>query len=187
MLYRVAPCGEFPNDNPSLHGGAIWLCTEPCADASCELPVPDARPEPVVTANEPAATDQLAVYEVAGELEEDVATVEVVEDLEFDDRAFDEPIPGASVEDDVLEVTTEGEHPTPPREIPSLTRSKALLVSSKRSRSRAARTPERWDACKLSLADRGWTVSPSTSPSPKPWWLVPWSSERTGAPCAPPD
>jgi hypothetical protein len=128
MPYRVAPCGEFPNDNPSLHAGAIWLCAEPCANASCELAVPDAPLEPVVTANEPAVTDRLAVYEVASELEEDVATVEVVEDLEFDDHAFDEPNPVASLEDDVLEVTAEGEHPetttedTPPDAFESFAR-----------------------------------------------------------------
>jgi hypothetical protein len=111
MPYRVAPCGEFPNDNPSLHGGAIWLCAEPCATASCELPVLAAALEPVVTTTEPARTDHLAVPEVASELEDDVAAVEVVEDLKFDDHAFDEPIPVASFEDEVLEVTGQGEGP----------------------------------------------------------------------------
>jgi hypothetical protein len=41
MPYRVARCAEFPNDNPSLHQGAIWICAEIGAGASCELPPPD--------------------------------------------------------------------------------------------------------------------------------------------------
>jgi hypothetical protein len=73
MPYRVAPCAEFPNDNPSLHEGAIWLCAEIGADASCELRAPE---------------EGVALVEV----------VEVVEDLAFDD-AFEEQVAVPSDED----------------------------------------------------------------------------------------
>ena len=37
MLY-ISPASEFPNDNPALHDGAIWVCEAPCAIATAELP-----------------------------------------------------------------------------------------------------------------------------------------------------
>src|SRR5580658_8272087 len=80
MPYRVAPCAEFPNDNPSLHEGAIWLCAEIGAGASCELRAP----------------------------EEDVAVVEVVEDLAFDD-AFEEQVAVPSDDDRAPEELGESE------------------------------------------------------------------------------
>ena len=39
---RVAPCAEFPNDNPDLHHGAIWGCAELGHEPACEHPRPRA-------------------------------------------------------------------------------------------------------------------------------------------------
>jgi hypothetical protein len=36
--FARALCAEFPNDNPELHGGAIWFCARINDDVACELP-----------------------------------------------------------------------------------------------------------------------------------------------------
>lgn len=38
MPSYISPASEFPNDNPELHDGAIWVCVSPCAMATAELP-----------------------------------------------------------------------------------------------------------------------------------------------------
>ena len=38
MSNYISPAAEFPNDNPALHEGAIWVCVSPCAVATAELP-----------------------------------------------------------------------------------------------------------------------------------------------------
>jgi len=75
--FRVAPCSEYPNDNPGLHRGAIWCCAEVGADASFELP------------------GDL----VKDELEDaDTEVIEIVEELSFDDPV-EEPASPASASD----------------------------------------------------------------------------------------
>jgi hypothetical protein len=44
--FRIAPCSEYPNDNPGLHRGAIWRCVEVGVDASFELPDDPVKDEP---------------------------------------------------------------------------------------------------------------------------------------------
>mgnify|MGYP001428332713 CR=1 FL=1 len=44
-MVSLAP--EFPNDNPELHRGVIWVCLEPTGPARPERLTPDAPPEPV--------------------------------------------------------------------------------------------------------------------------------------------
>jgi len=69
------PCAEFPNDNPALHGGAIWLCLEVTGAAVCERPV-----EPPVAGVEVAIEVEA---EVAEELEAElpVPVIEIAEEL----------------------------------------------------------------------------------------------------------
>jgi len=61
---RVARCSEFPNDNPALHEGAIWLCEPIGAAPSCELRAPDP---------------------VEPEVEDEAGTIEVVQELTFEE------------------------------------------------------------------------------------------------------
>jgi hypothetical protein len=81
----AAICSEFPNDNPALHRGAIWLCMGTSGAATCELPVTpdrlDARERRAVEASQQAA--DLTVAEVAacaGELGPENDAVEPVSD-----------------------------------------------------------------------------------------------------------
>jgi hypothetical protein len=105
MANRVARCSEFPNDNPSLHDGAIWICAEIGAEASCELPAQREADEQAVstvdavevgaelheTLVDPVAESAAEPEEEAPE--EDAGVIEVVEDLAFED-ALDEHGPG---------------------------------------------------------------------------------------------
>lgn len=102
MLYRVSPCAEFPNDNPSLHEGAIWICAEIGADISCELPVSrGARQEDVAT-DEDVELRETGVAEVEAEPAEEAGVIEVVEDFAFED-AFEEHGPVTSSEEETVE------------------------------------------------------------------------------------
>jgi len=83
----VSLASEFPNDNPALHRGVIWVCTEPTGGARPERPQLGSAGAP--TALAPAKHDSLAPPE--DELD-DAADPILVEELE--------PIE-ASVEGDV--------------------------------------------------------------------------------------
>jgi hypothetical protein len=86
------PCAEFPNDNPSLHRGAVWFCAELRGEATFEAPA-----APATTA-EPATDPAPPVLE-ANDASDDI---EIVEDLGFDGDIEDESVPPPS-----CEVTTE--------------------------------------------------------------------------------
>jgi hypothetical protein len=43
----VTPSAEFPNDNPALHRGAVWVCTRVVGAATAELPEPVSEPDAV--------------------------------------------------------------------------------------------------------------------------------------------
>jgi hypothetical protein len=90
-----AACAEFPNDNPALHGGAIWRCVEVRGDAVCERALAAAPEEDAGTQVEPTPTaptvlgqvDELAdqvtmlVEEVAA-LVAPIAPIEAIEAIE---------------------------------------------------------------------------------------------------------
>jgi len=63
-----AACAEFPNENPALHLGAIWLCLDVCGEVTCERP----------------AESELE-HEAPWDPEEDDGDIEIVDDLGFDD------------------------------------------------------------------------------------------------------
>lgn len=83
------PASEFPNDNPELHDGAIWVCLEPCGALQVETPAREDRPSMVLPAgthlHEEGALPSLAelVRDVGLDVEDDI----VIEELEF----FDPP------------------------------------------------------------------------------------------------
>ncbi len=118
MPYRVALCSEFPNDNPSLHEGALFLCSEIGAAASCELALPDGVTNHVIAMAEPMDFGGGGVADGAVELEEDVVIVEVVEDFTFEDD-FEDQVSVTSLEEETTvhdtasesrELTTEATH-----------------------------------------------------------------------------
>jgi hypothetical protein len=87
-----AACAEFPNDNPALHGGAIWRCTEVVGTLSCVVPI---RVPVVETVVEPGPTqirpvdlvafEAIEALEPRDEAENDDAAIEIVDDLDFSD------------------------------------------------------------------------------------------------------
>lgn len=109
------PCAEFPNDNPALHLGALWVCLETTGPATCEppdepepvvvLPVePEAivLVEPVPIVLEPPAPSTDPVPPVLEAVEDgDDADIEIVEELVFEDVVDESPEPAhADVIDD---------------------------------------------------------------------------------------
>jgi prevent-host-death family protein len=83
ISYMQTACSEFPNDNPGLHQGAIWLGAK-IAPASCELP-PRIEHAALAPLHEP--------HEDA--IDEESEPIEIVDDLAFADGDFgpsdDEP------------------------------------------------------------------------------------------------
>jgi hypothetical protein len=108
----VSPAAEFPNDNPALHRGAIWVSEEPCAPLVAEpvdirlahmveelvadlvdapAPVPEPAPAPALTldlSTEPTREAPL----VADEEDDADEPIEIVDELED----FDIPEPAPS-------------------------------------------------------------------------------------------
>lgn len=90
-----AACAEFPNDNPALHRGAIWRCTEVLGTLSCELPAPLSIPETVLESShaqagpaERVGFEVLEAAEPCDDPEDDEAAIEIVDDLDFDVDPF---------------------------------------------------------------------------------------------------
>jgi hypothetical protein len=113
----VTPCAEFPNDNPVLHLGAIWVCLEVTGPASCERPEapepvvvlavqPEAivvvEPEPIVLEAPEPSTDPVPPVLEAVE-EEDDEEIEIVEDLAFGDVVDESPEPANAEGAEVVE------------------------------------------------------------------------------------
>ncbi len=120
---RVTPCAEFPNDNPDLHHGAMWVCMELGREPTCKLPLPRAlapaegvvswlvneepeperEPEPELEA--PVSLPSLPVSHLAladglddDLLDDDPEPIEIVDDLSFEDAADDERADAEAVE-----------------------------------------------------------------------------------------
>ncbi len=124
----VAPCAEFPNDNPALHSGAIWRCLdlngaatwEPAravapalrSEAAVE-PTHEVRPtEPTILAgnetHEPAAVE--AEIARPGDDAADGCDIDVVDDLGFDEGIVEEALEACAAESMALG-TDEGAEP----------------------------------------------------------------------------
>jgi hypothetical protein len=111
----VAFCSEFPNDNPALHRGALWVGSAVGGGAWCEAPeeeVVEAKVESLVTAVSELASE---LAEVADEpptdpgppiLEADDPDddIEIVEDLAFDELVDEAPAAPAPAESSVFPV-----------------------------------------------------------------------------------
>ena len=68
-IRTIAPCAEFPNDNPELHEGAVWVCLEVTGSAQA-----------IVRQDAPAS---LATPSIADD-EDDEDDIEIVDDLPMD-------------------------------------------------------------------------------------------------------
>jgi hypothetical protein len=109
----VTACAEFPNDNPALHRGAIWLCLEVTGAAVCKRPPPEAvvvaevlvaeappEPEIEVVVAYPVADPPTDPTPPVLEAEDDADDIEIVDELAFDEVIDESPVP---------EVVNEGE------------------------------------------------------------------------------
>jgi hypothetical protein len=118
-VWGRAPCSEFPNDNPALHGGSSWFASDERGRLSCVLPTKvqteeaDAQPVAVVPEAEPVTQPELdhavnvAAFEA--ELEEEPGLIEVVEELSVDGMVDEfEPSTEALACNDGLEGEEEG-------------------------------------------------------------------------------
>jgi hypothetical protein len=84
-VHRVAACSEFPNDNPALHLGSIWVALAIGSPPGCELPVQGAEVQ--------AAPAAVAVWgegnDASGDQDnapdDDAEPIEIVDDLGFDE------------------------------------------------------------------------------------------------------
>ena len=96
--FPVTASAEFPNDNPELHDGAMWVCLEPCgaAVATSEIrrgPEGIAAALELDLAREPSIAAPMFGSSGADDDESD-DTIEVVDELEdFDisEPAFSDP------------------------------------------------------------------------------------------------
>src|SRR5580704_11665565 len=96
----LAACAEYPNDNPGLHRGAIWMCPGVTGPATCDRRVVEAPALPVDAEDCPleapappleAATDPTPpVLETADG--DDGGDIEIVEEIVF------EPVAQESIE-----------------------------------------------------------------------------------------
>ncbi len=100
MSNYISPAAEFPNDNPALHEGAIWVCVSPCAIATAELPERESAGERV--------GERVVAVAVALAVEVEVpVAVEAAPVLEL---AIDETViasPIAPDDDDEIEIVDE--------------------------------------------------------------------------------
>jgi hypothetical protein len=99
-----AACAEFPNDNPVLHGGAIWFCAQVVGPAVFEAPEAPERVQaadlamleaPVEGMTPDPRTDPAPPVLEAEDPGDDI---EIVEDLALD-GFVDEPVAGAPGEE----------------------------------------------------------------------------------------
>jgi hypothetical protein len=95
-----SPASEFPNDNTALHGGAVWVVSEPCggwwAEGAEATPTPTTNMDPIPMANESNATQSTQAYDpyLEDEASADDEGIEIVDELEpldFDLVREDDP------------------------------------------------------------------------------------------------
>lgn len=60
-------CAEFPNDNPELHDGAIWICASTCGAAVVVRPDPKVSEQNIVASHEAAVAREELKANVANE------------------------------------------------------------------------------------------------------------------------
>jgi hypothetical protein len=97
----VTPCAEFPNDNPALHAGAIWLCLELTGPAVCERPAAPQPAEVIEVAEErivavaPTVSSEPPTDPTPPVLEADDEgdDIEIVDELAFDEVIDESPEP----------------------------------------------------------------------------------------------
>ena len=112
----LAACAEFPNDNPRLHGGAIWVCRDVTGEAEAEvralvpvvalaLPVfvpasPESAPLPGLPPTGVEGRGLLDEQEAPTdptppvlEAEDETDDIEIVEELAFEDAIDESPVP----------------------------------------------------------------------------------------------
>jgi hypothetical protein len=104
----VTACAEFPNDNPALHRGAIWLCLDVTGAAVCELPAPEVlaeilaaavvadelqEPEIEVVVATPLAEPPTDPTPPVLEAEDEADDIEIVDELAFDEVIDESPLP----------------------------------------------------------------------------------------------
>jgi hypothetical protein len=112
----VALAAEFPNDNPALHRGVIWVCVEPTGRAQAErlVEAPSTTPAWSSFVDEEALTVRASALYCAAALDEEAAAI-VVEELE----PVEASIEGEGVDPVEASVEREGEEPdtyrVPPR------------------------------------------------------------------------
>jgi hypothetical protein len=109
-FHGVTACAEFPNDNPVLHEGALWIVTEIGEAPRCERRVAPAPPQPTLPVSPPSCESSpgpVAVVEepvVAKEPSTDPAPpvveaddegddIEIVEELSFEEAVDESPAP----------------------------------------------------------------------------------------------
>jgi hypothetical protein len=85
-LRRLA-CSEFPNDNPQLHHGALWVPLAIGAPPSCVFPAQSRHAE--ILPPPPPEAEERGVERLAED--DDAEPIEIVDDLGFDD-GFDDAI-----------------------------------------------------------------------------------------------
>jgi hypothetical protein len=86
----LAACAEFPNDNPGLHRGAIWFCSDVTGAAGFERPAA----EPTMAA-EPSPDPPTDPTPPVLEADEPTDDIEIVEELAFEDAVDESPEPPA--------------------------------------------------------------------------------------------
>ncbi len=96
----VAPCAEFPNDNPALHEGAIWCCVEIRGEAVCERAARPLENPPELV--EPTPTEPIVLT-----AEEPPSSGEIPEAPEVPDVAAVAPSHEESVSEDEVSVSEE--------------------------------------------------------------------------------
>ncbi len=100
MEHRRTASAEFPNDNPDLHEGALWIVSRPCAPARVLVPRPPSEPpfEPAEFDLPGPADDGTLDIDIDVELPDDAAQLEAAEplvELASSESAPAEPAPVA--------------------------------------------------------------------------------------------
>jgi hypothetical protein len=91
VAFRALACAEFPNDNPELHAGAIWYCSELVGPPTFARPAEPGMPavlEAAVASAPESATDPTPPVLEADDEDDDI---EIVDELPIDDAIDESP------------------------------------------------------------------------------------------------